>query len=190
MAIKLVDGDLILHILDDNDAYHSYCSSLGLKRSNMDELVGSGREGVDGGFKYNHTLLASLRWMKSDSGIIMPVLSYDHAVTYLENLKMTLDHTKLKYLMLKRTQKLKEVDASGKVVRIWKKIDAPSIIYGLLDGSSLYGLEKSAAAQPVLPDLSIGVGVTNDLNLSRSNRSIASLSLTQGVSRTPLLLCA
>ena len=174
MAINLVDGDLILHRLDDAEALDKYCTTRGLKKSNMKELLGNGREGVCSGFKYNHALLGSLRWIKSDSGVIMPVLSYDHAVKYLKEREITLNRNKLKDVVLGRTQKLKEVDASGKVVRIWKKIGLPRVIYALADGTSLYGLENRAAAQPVLPDFAAPLWPEGSLNLPRGDLSRSS----------------
>ena len=149
MAIKLVDAKLILHVFDGRDEFEAYCTQLGLKRSNMNELLAGGgcgvREDTDASFKYGHALLSKLRWIKSDSEIHIPVISYDHAIKTLKDLGYALDRTKLKNLCLRRSKQIKELDDSNNVLRVWTLASQPSVVSSLQDGASLLDLVE----QPV-----------------------------------------
>ena len=92
--IKLVDENLTVHIFNCHDEFRSYCSSHGLKKSNMDELLAGGsgkREDVNSSFKYGHAQLCKLRWIRSDAGVFMPIISYDNAVKALSELGYNVD---------------------------------------------------------------------------------------------------
>ena len=143
MAIQLVDANLILHIFDGHDEFRSYYRALGLKSSNMDELLAGGsgtREDVESSFKYGHAQLWKLRWIRSDSGVYVPVLSYDMAVKTLGDLGYKVERVQLKNLCLRRAKKIKELDAQKNVVRVWTLASQPSAVSSLQCGASLLGL--------------------------------------------------
>ena len=120
----------------------------------MNELLAGGgcgvREDTDASFKYGHALLSKLRWIKSDSEIHIPVISYDHADQTLRGLGFASDRRKLKNLCLRRSKQIKELDDSNKVVRVWTLVSQPSVVSSLQDGASLLDLmEQPIQSVPI-----------------------------------------